>query len=177
MEIWKDIKDYEGLYQVSNYGRVRSIGNGYTWKTVRILKQTKQKNGYMFVTLYKEGKQKHSYIHRLVAEVFVPNPYNLPQINHKDEDKSNNNFNNLEWCTSKYNNNYNNHNTNLSESLSKQPIMQYTLNGEFLKEWCSSMEIERVKNFSHSNIIACCRNKKRYKSAYGYLWKYKKDVV
>ena len=112
-EIWKDIKGYEGLYQVSNLGRVKSLGRwvykeyrGKRWQGEKILKQIKNKFGYLRVYLYKNRKAKCYAIHRLVAQVFIPNPYNLPQVNHKDEDKSNNRVDNLEWCTSFYNNEY-----------------------------------------------------------------------
>lgn len=101
-EIWKDIKNYEGLYQVSNLGNVRSLDRkvwNYT-KKGRILKQTSNNHSYFYVSLNKDGNiQKHCYIHRLVAEAFIPNPDNLPQVNHIDFDKSNNKVNNLEWCT------------------------------------------------------------------------------
>lgn len=126
-EIWKDIKGYEGLYQVSNLGKVRSLDrkviqfNGFRnierlYKG-RILKTSKSANGYKRVILYDINKKKTVNIHRLVAEVFVPNPTNLPQINHIDEDKTNNCDNNLEWCNSKYNINYGNRNKKASESL------------------------------------------------------------
>lgn len=99
-EIWKDVKHYEGLYRISNFGRVWSVH-----KQDYKVPHTKE-NGYMFVQLYKNGVMKNEYIHRLVALTFIPNPKNLPQVNHKDEDKSNNSVNNLEWCDCKYNNNY-----------------------------------------------------------------------
>lgn len=99
-EVWKDIKHYEGLYKISNYGRVWSV-HKQDFKAPH----TKD-NGYMFVQLYKNGKMRNEHVHRLVALTFIPNPHNLPQVNHKDEDKSNNCVDNLEWCDCKYNNNY-----------------------------------------------------------------------
>ena len=108
-EIWKEIKDYEGLYQVSNLGRVKS--------STKILKNRLSKRGYYIVTLYKNGKSTTKWVHRLVAEAFIPNPDNLPQVNHKDEDKLNNRVDNLEWCTAKYNCNYGTHNSKLSLAL------------------------------------------------------------
>ena len=99
-EVWKDIVHYEGIYKVSNFGRIWSI-HKQDYKTTH----TKD-NGYMFVQLYKNGKMYNEYVHRLVALAFIPNQNNLPQVNHKDEDKSNNYVGNLEWCTAKYNNNY-----------------------------------------------------------------------
>ena len=114
LEIWKDIEGYEGLYQVSNFGRVRSldryveyIGTNQTHKKMnmkqfkkgKILVPMLHKNGYLFIALPKKQKS----IHRLVAEAFIPNPNNLPQVNHKDCNKQNNNFKNLEWCNQSYN--------------------------------------------------------------------------
>lgn len=104
VEIWKDIKGYEGLYQVSNLGRIKSLGNLQNRKE-KLLKVNIY-NGYCIVYLYKNNKKKSYLCHRLVAEAFIPNPDNLPQVNHKDENKLNNRVDNLEWCTSKYNVNY-----------------------------------------------------------------------
>ena len=117
-EVWKDVVGYEGLYQVSNLGRVKSLGFD-KWHKGRILKQSfDSKRNYLFVGLHKDGKIKQKNVHRLVAETFIPNPDNLPCVNHKDEDKTNNfvfvnkdgsvdlNKSNLEWCTVAYNTNY-----------------------------------------------------------------------
>lgn len=115
-EVWKNIKGYEGLYQVSNYGNVKSCdryvfaGAGSNHKTQHIKERLLSKKGgakYIQVSLSKNGKTKPFLIHRLVAEAFIPNPDNLPCVNHKDENKHNNNADNLEWCTYKYNNEYN----------------------------------------------------------------------
>ena len=96
-EIWKDILNYEGLYEISNLGKIRNI------KSKRVLKLTKSHNGYLKTNLSKKGKLKTVFIHRLVAEAFIPNPNNLPQVNHKDGNKENNNVFNLEFCTEKHN--------------------------------------------------------------------------
>lgn len=110
MEIWKDIAGYEGIYQVSNYGNVKSLereckGNkGIVYiKKEKILTPTINSSGYYHTILRKDGKSIAAYVHRLVAEAFIPNPNNLPIINHKDEDKTNNNLINLEWCDKSYN--------------------------------------------------------------------------
>ena len=111
-EIWKDIiienngviYDYTGLYQISSLGRVKNVGNSKT-KKEKILKCRKS-NGYLYVALYTNGHAKQYSVHRLVAIAFVPNPYNLPEVNHRDECKTNNIFTNLEWCNHKYNINY-----------------------------------------------------------------------
>lgn len=113
MEEWKDIKDYEGLYQVSNIGRVRSIGHYqgkwnavYSRENPLILRQEEDKYGYLAVVLSNEGNHKRFLVHRLVAMTFIDNPFGFPMINHKDQNKQNNCVDNLEWCTAKYNTNY-----------------------------------------------------------------------
>ena len=113
-EIYKDIKDLEGLYQVSNLGNVKSLNYHRSGKS-KLLKPGKDKNGYLFVILSKNGKMKTFRVHRLVAETFIPNPNNLPCVNHKDENPSNNNISNLEWCDYQYNNSYGNHNKKIVE--------------------------------------------------------------
>lgn len=107
-EIWKDIKNYEGLYKISNLGRVKSLPKyaGRSYRKEKILKTYLDKNGYVKVILCKNNRTRFLSIHRLLAEAFIPNPNNYPQINHKDENKQNNSLNNLEWCTCKYNINY-----------------------------------------------------------------------
>lgn len=100
MEIWKDIQGYEGLYQVSSLGQVRNV------KTGRIRVLCKHRDGYLKINLTKNGKTKTFMVHRLVANAFIPNKNNLPQVNHKDENKINNSVDNLEWCTAEYNTNY-----------------------------------------------------------------------
>lgn len=167
-EIWKDVKGYDELYKVSNLGRVR---NG---RTGRIRKLTFDEDGYLQVTLYGKKINVTRKVHRLVAEAFIPNPDNLPCINHKDEDKTNNRVENLEWCTVKYNNTYGDRiekyrksNTNGKKS---KPILQYTHDGKFVREWPSMCEIERKKRWSHGNIGTAIR---KNKIAYGFIWKYK----
>jgi len=125
-EIWKDIKGYESLYQVSNLGRVKSLArkvikiNCVSFKKERILKQQTDRYGYKKVILQRNYQIKTFSIHRLVAEAFLENPYNLPQINHKDENKENNCVLNLEYCDSKYNNNYGTRNKRVSETMKKK---------------------------------------------------------
>lgn len=178
MEIWKDVVGYEGLYQVSNQGRVRSLYFG----KIRMLKQRKLRTGYMQVGLTKTKKIKFYNVHRLVSAAFIPNPDNLPEVNHKDEDKTNNTVENLEWCDRKYNINYGNRLVKLSEKMTNRvdrskPILQYTLDGTFVKEWNSISEIKRFLGYSKYCIIECCRF--YFKQAYGYIWRYKeeKEVV
>lgn len=169
-EIWKDIKDYEGLYQVSNWGRVKSLKFGKE----RVLRPSKISVGYLSVILFKDGKYKEFLVHRLVATAFLPNPDNKPVINHKDEVKTNNfvgtpendyKDGNLEWCTRKYNNNYGTRIERVSKS-----VLQFSKAGELIREWTSTAECGR-NGFHQGNIAACCRGDR--KSAYGYIWKYK----
>jgi hypothetical protein len=159
-EILKDVVGYEGLYVVSNQGNIYSLNYKHTGKVEKLSPKI-TKWGYLQVCLYKNGEVKHCLIHRLVAETFIPNPLGLPQINHIDEDKTNNRAENLEWCTNQYNSEY---------SLAKQ-VEQYDLNGNLINVWKSFMEIERCLGYFHSYISACCLGK--YKQAYGYIWKYK----
>ena len=164
-EIWKDKKNYEGHYQVSNCGRVKSIKFGKE----RILKPLTNSSGYLCVNLYKNGIIKTYLVHRLVAEVFLPNPNNYKEVNHKDECKTNNVVTNLEWCDRSYNNNYGTARQRMVEKKSKS-VLQYDLEGNFIKEWQSTRECER-NGFNHSVICKCCNGKlKTYK---GFIWKYK----
>ena len=165
-EIWKDKKDYEGHYQVSNFGRVKSIKFG---KEI-ILKQKQCMDGYYYVNLSKNGIVKNYYVHRLVAEAFLPNPDNLPQVNHKDECKTNNVVTNLEWCSAQYNNTYGTRNERSTKSR-QIPIIQYTLDGKFVREWLSAKQAEIEGGFNQENICMCCRGKRKYH--HNFIWRYK----
>lgn len=111
--IWRDIEGFEGLYQVSNTGQIRSLRFGKT----KILKVMADNRGYKSLSLYKNGKGKTYRVHRLVAQAFIPNPNNLPEVNHKDENKANNHVSNLEWISHKDNVNYGTRNKRTGESL------------------------------------------------------------
>ena len=164
-EIWKDIKDYEGHYQVSNLSRVKSIKFGKE----RILKPVTDRHGYLIVGLWKNNKQKTYKVHRLVAEAFIDNTDNLPQVNHKDENPLNNNVNNLEWCNSKYNCNFGTRIERISKRRSKT-VLQYDLEGNFIREWKSTAECGR-NGFDQGHVAACCRGKlKKHKDS---IWRYK----
>lgn len=180
MEIWKDIKDYEGLYQVSNLGRVKSLdridSNKHPIKE-RLLKCGKVDGGYLAVALCKNGKYKTFLIHRLVAQAFIPNPNNLPQVNHKDENKHNNCVQNLEWCDQKYNNNYGTRIQLASNKLinhhklSKIILQIDAETNEVIKEFPSIAEVQRQLGFGENAIRHCCKG--RTKTSNGYKWKYK----
>lgn len=166
-EIWKPIKGYEGLYEISNWGRVKSLNYHHTGKP-RLLRPKVDKYGYLVVCFCKDGKRKYFFVHRLVAQSFIPNPDNLPQVNHKDENKKNNNADNLEWCTCLYNINYGSHNERRAKTQSK-PVLQFSLTGEFIREWLSISECGR-NGFYTSCVCRCCNGE--LKSHKGFKWCY-----
>lgn len=181
-EVWKPVKDYEELYEVSSLGNVRSIT-----RYKKILKPGLVR-GYPHITLYnsKNKKNKNYNIHRLVAETFIDNPNNLPQVNHKDGNKLNNSVDNLEWCTCKenilhgiknglkiykkgtQNAMYGKYGKNSNRAI---PILQFDLNNNLVKQWDSQIEIQRELGYKQSVISNCCNG--RGKTAYGYIWKHK----
>ena len=163
IEIWKDIPGYEGLYKVSSLGRV------FGEKKKGLLNPFNNR-GYLRVTLFKNGVGKHYSIHRLVAVAFIPNPIQLPQINHINENKSDNRVENLEWCDLEYNVNYGNRRGKAVQKTRK-PVLQYTLTGEFVKEWDAARTAEKTLSKSYGKICSVCKGNR--KSAYGYIWRYK----
>lgn len=193
-EIWKDIKDYEGLYQVSTFGRVKSLPKTYIDSMGRH-SQRKEKlmslrissrTGYPTVNLSKCNMTKTHSVHRLVAEAFIPNPKNLPCINHKDESRDNNRVENLEWCTYQYNNTYGTAIERRNESLRRyfdthevighegksSHIIQFSLSGDIIREFRSIDEAERELKLGKSSGVSACCNKK-LKTAYGFVWRFK----
>jgi hypothetical protein len=171
-EIWKGIEGYENLYQISSEGRVKSLGNNKNRKE-KILNGRKNRGGYLIVSLCKEGKGKNYLIHRLVANAFLPNPNNLPEVNHKDENPKNNCVENLEWCDRYYNNNYGKHNEKIAKAKSI-PVIQFSKTGDFIRRWNSAKEVEMELGFDSSSVTACCKGK-RYKSVGGFKWGYADD--
>jgi hypothetical protein len=170
-EVWKDIKGYEGLYQVSNLGNVRSYHSG-KW---RLLTNVINSQGYKQYLLHKNGKRKNMRGNRLVAEAFIPNPDNLPLVNHKDENRSNDCVDNLEWCTSEYNNNYGaaRERTSLNHSRNR-PVCMFNVNGDFIREFYNINDAAKFVDGVHTCILRCCRNEVFcYK---GYIWRYKEDI-
>ena len=160
IEEMKDIVGYEGEYAITRDGNV------WSYKSNKFLKPGLIRDGYHQVNLCKNGKKKHYLIHRLVAEAFIPNPDNLPQVNHKDEDKSNNCVDNLEWCSAKYNANYGTR----TERISK-PVYCEELNRVF----DGARQAARELGLDNSNIIKCCKGK--LKTVGGYHWRYAETSV
>lgn len=158
-EQWKPIDGFPN-YQVSNRGRVMNLETG------KVLKNRSNNHGYPYVALPKgDGKSKNMLVHRLVAEAFIPNPLNLSQVNHIDENKRNNNVSNLDWVTASQNMRHSAHQMSCK-------INQLTLDGELINTWDSSMQIERELGFNQGNIIKCCKRYKNYSHVGGFKWEY-----
>lgn len=182
-EEFRDIKDYEGFYQISNYGRILSlvkkdnISKVY-YERLKILKsQIKVKNNYKCwsIGLMKSNKKSTRLVHRLVAEAFIPNPNNLPEVNHKDENPLNCCYYNLEWSDRLYNANYG-YGLHIRSVNKSKPIIQYDLDGKLRKIYISSREIKEKTNYNMPNIVNCCNGKANYNTAYNSKWEYVKDI-
>lgn len=175
-EEWRDIVGYEGKYQVSSLGRVRSFARS---NIPRIIVPHYDKDGYVMYPLFNNGKPIPKKGHRLVAIAFIPNIKNLPQINHKDEVKDNNRVSNLEWCDNLYNNRYGTKRQRQSHYAMYhghflRKVRQYTMNGIFIKEYISSRMAERETNIKHQNIIEACKQNTTHSG--GFLWCYANDT-
>lgn len=183
-EIWRtaiyDGEIYEGLYKVSNWGRILSLNYQNTGKA-KLMNPSDDKDGYFQVQLCKNGETKTCKVHRLIAETFLENPENKPQVNHKDEDKTNNfvflnedgsvdkEKSNLEWSTPKENSNHGTRTERMAKAKSKR-VLQLSLSGDLIREWESTQECGR-NGFNQGAVAACCRGeRKTYK---GFLWMYK----
>lgn len=184
-EEWRDIHGYEGLYQVSSFGRIKRLKgvtarkNGYKIPIPeRILNGSKNYYGYKQISLSKNREKKRFMIHRLVATAFISNPEEFPIINHKDENKINNHVDNLEWCSYAYNNTYGgltqrrNATKKERHSLCK-PVQQYSLDGKFLREYYSIKEASEVLNLSDTTISLICNCYKGMVTCGGFQWKFK----
>jgi len=177
MEIFKDIKGYEGLYQVSNLGNVRSY---YKDKEGKILSAGLKPEGYKYVNLHSD-KNKNFYIHRLVALAFIPNPQNKTQVNHINGIKNDNRLDNLEWATSSENR-LHAYKIGLQKGQSinqkkgadnprSRPVVKLNINGEFIQNYAGVCEAARQIGGHQANISACCKGKT--KTAYSFKWQYK----
>lgn len=168
-EIWKDIDGYGGKYQVSNLGNVRSMWrNNQYQKNIgqpTLLKPSQHKQGYLYVYLSDNDVKKKHYVHRLVAQAFIPNPDNLPQVNHKSEVKTENFVENLEWCDGKYNSNYGTRVERWKPQVVK-PIIQTTLDGKFVRKFESAEAAERECGYDAAYLNLVCHGKRP--QAYGY---------
>lgn len=176
-EVWQDIPGYEGLYQASTYGRVKSVERYVKYKRTSryfpsvILQPSINAYGYYVVSL----SRKLYKVHRLIALTFLPKQENCTQVNHKDEIKSNNFVSNIEYCTKRYNNLYG---TRIDRAKTKQknhpkrskPVSQYDLEGNIVKKYPSIKEAARQTGFPDTHIGGCCLGK--HKTAYGFIWRY-----
>jgi len=187
-DVWKDIVGFEGYYQVNSLGNIKSLdrtirGGRYGIRKVnsRILKQTSCKNGYVKVVLRRDGKDTTCLVHRLIANAFMPNPDNLPQVNHIDGNKKNNQVLNLEWSSAKYNMKHAYVNGLLDSKnlvaqgrkqavLLRKSIAQYSLSGELITTFKSGLEAALKTNIPSPNISEVCNQKR--KTAGGFIWKY-----
>lgn len=183
-EIWKAIEGYEGKYQVSNLGRVRSVErigtrpNPRTGKDMaypmksRVITPKNHPQGYKTVLLSKGGSREQFLLHRLVAQAFIPNPQNLPCVNHKDEDKTNNRADNLEWCSQQYNVNYGTGVERMTKSVHKRlrKIGQYDMDGNLIATFTTSGEASRQTGISRSAISLALTG--RHESSGDYRWRY-----
>lgn len=193
IEEWKPIEGYEGLYEISTHGRVRSLPR--KGSKGRIIKNSMSSSGYLQTHLCKDGIPKTYQIHRLVAKTFLDNMDGLPEVNHKDECKTNNCVWNLEFCTRLYNQNYGTaiaravmahnykesawksaQNHDYAEVARKQskPVLQKTLDGILVKRWNSLREVQRELGYSCGNLSGACNGK--YKTMYGFVWEYERTV-
>lgn len=182
MEIWKDVVGYEGYYQVSNKGNVRSVdrrvqcSNSVRFYKGRVLSQCQDDKGYFRVLLAVAGMHKSRQIHRLVAEAFIDNPNNLPEVNHKDENPSNNSVDNLEWCSKVYNLEYGTGRARSMKSQHKKAVQQFDLNGNLIAEFDGVNSAARSigKSKDATAITKCCSGKNQ--TAHGYIWRYKEAL-
>lgn len=185
VEIWKDIKDYEGLYQISDRGNVKSLNYNKTGKE-KLLKKGKDDDGYLYVVLYFHGERKHHKIHRLMCKCFLENIENKEQVNHKNGIKSDNAIENLEWCTHTENQRHA-WNTGLKKALtgekhplynkhgidhtSSKEIDRYTKDNVYIDTFINAKIASQILNINYSCISMCCNGKRN--TAGGFIWKYK----
>lgn len=158
------IPGYEGRYSIDK------VGNVYSHYSKRLLKPKIDKDGYKEVALSRNGKTKYFRVHRLVAITFIPNPNNYPLVNHKDENKANNAINNLEWCTTKYNDNYGSRNLKISQTKQTRPVLQIDDRGNTVAQYRGVKEAMKKTGVNRNSIREVIRGNR--KTAGGYVWKY-----
>lgn len=166
-EVWKDVVGYEGIYKISNHGRLKSFHHN---KSGRVMANRQNRRGYLIIDLSKNGVVHTTTLHRLVANAFIPNPENKPEVNHIDTNKANNCVDNLEWVTSKENMEH----AALNGLLSYQKeicvsVAQYSLAGDFIKKFDCIADVEKETGISHRKISDCLHG--RRKTTHGYIWK------
>lgn len=178
-EIWRPVKGYEGFYEVSNRGRVRSVGRWITdkngirrFRKGKILNPVRTKVGYLHVLLCRDGKPRWFFVHRLVAMAFIPNPEHKPEVNHLNEQKDMNFAENLSWATAKENITWGTGVERRAASQSKAVLALDPSTGQVVREFPSAREAGR-NGFKSSHISACCNGK--VLSCKGFVWKYKDD--
>lgn len=178
-EIWKDIPGYEGMYKISNLGRVLALNYNKTGKAI-VRAQRINKQGYLYVNLWKNGQSKSFKTHRIVAIMFIPNPCNLPQVNHKDENKLNNRADNLEWCTASYNVSYGHRARKCLDShkrsnscKAEKAVVQLDRYGAIIAEYISISEAARQIGVRRESIRDCVSG--RLHTCKGYIWKQKNE--
>lgn len=175
-EVFLSVPGYEGLYEVSNLGNIKSLRSG------KLLKQASDNVGYKLVCLTKDGKSKGYGVHRLVALAFLPNPENLPEVNHKDETHDNNCVENLEWCTKSYNRNYGTYRERMSKSIkalgtrNNKSISAYDkTTKKFIKSYDSIQDAEKELKLSKGTISKALTGKT--KTSAGFVWKYNRHFT
>lgn len=174
-EIWKPAPGYEDLYLVSNLGNIMSLDYRHSGKQ----KNLKPRKSGKYLSIHRNNRGRHVAIHRLVALAFIPNPNNLPFVNHINEDKHDNRACNLEWCDSRYNNTYGNRLNKMAKTRKERTershfgnVMQYTLNGELISTFCSTVAASKATGIERSSINRCALG--QFKTAGGYKWVYDK---
>lgn len=177
MEKWKPVKDFEGLYEVSDKGRVRSVprtiqrkGGGTMTYKGKVLKPDVTKQGYLKVYLSKNSKKKNCLVHRLVAEAFIPNPKGYEQVNHKNTDKADNAVSNLEWTTNLQNYVHAEKNGLRPANLRAKRVAQYTLDGKLVAEYESLSRCSKATGIKDSRIGDVCHGRRH--TAHGYKFKF-----